>query len=405
MRYLWSSKHQYARFIGWVSLLGITLGVAVLILVLSVMNGFDRELSSRILGTVPHVVIESVVANGSGANGRDRQDSELPDLSQVVGLRGSFGFYESQGMITRNRSVSPIAIYGVDPRAADILPTLRAGIAGDLTRLLSEPRSMVLGASLARQLGLLLGDSVLVMMTRVEAGRVRPRLERFRVTGTFEIGAELDSALALIALSDARGPRFVGTGRYGTRLVLEDAFAAPEVTQQLRRQLGADWRVRDWSASYGELFRAVRFEKGMMFLLLVLIVFIASFNIVAGQTMLVNDKRGDIAILRTMGANDSAVLRVFLVQGMVTAVVGVTLGVVLGVLLALNITDLVTSVEHFFGTRGVLEGTYFNQVPSHLLASDILLICALTLSISALAAYMPASKALAVNPVVALHDS
>lgn len=404
MRYLWSSKHQYARFIGWVSLLGITLGVAVLILVLSVMNGFDRELSSRILGTVPHLVLEPA-ANAADAGQEKQPDAvALPDLSRLDGVRGRFDFYEGQGMITRNRSVSPIAIYGVDPAAAELLPTLKAGIAGDLSALLATPRSMVLGAPLARQLGLLLGDSVLVMMTRVEAGRVRPRLERFRITGTFEIGAELDSALALISLSDARGPRFAGTGRYGTRLVLEDAFAAPEVAEQLRDELGSDYVVRDWSATYGELFRAVRFEKGMMFLLLVLIVFIASFNIVAGQTMLVNDKRGDIAILRTMGANDTAVLRVFLVQGMVTAVLGVTLGVLFGIALALNITDLVTAVERFFGTGGVLDGTYFNEVPSYLLISDVLVICGLTLAISACAAYMPASKALAVNPVVALHD-
>ena len=143
----------------------------------------------------------------------------------------------------------------------------------------------------------------------------------------------------------------------------------------------------------------------MMFLLLVLIVGIASFNIVAGQTMLVNDKRGDIAILRTMGAGDGAVLRVFLVQGMVTALLGVMFGVILGILLALNITDLVSGFERFFGTRAVLEGTYFNEVPSCLLGSDVLAICGLTLAISAFAAYMPASKALAVNPVVALHDN
>ena len=401
MRYLASGKHQYARFIGWVSLLGITLGVAVLILVLSVMNGFDRELSSRILGTVPHIVVEPIREPGSALP----QDLSLPEVSDIEGVQGSFAFYESQGMITRNRAVSPIAIYGIDPKAADLLPILKAGIAGNLSNLLARPRSMVLGAPLARQLGLLLGDSVLVMMTRVEGGRVRPRLERFQVTGTFEIGAELDSGLALIALRDASEPRFAGTGRFGTRLVLADAFGAPEVAEQLRAELSDEWRVSDWSASYGELFRAVRFEKGMMFLLLVLIVGIASFNIVAGQTMLVNDKRGDIAILRTMGAGDGAVLRVFLLQGMVTALLGVTLGVILGVLLALNITDLVSGLERFFGTRAVLEGTYFNEVPSRLLGSDVLVICGLTLAISAVAAYMPASKALAVNPVIALHDN
>lgn len=402
MRYLWSGKHQYARFIGWVSLLGITLGVAVLILVLSVMNGFDRELSSRILGTVPHIVLE----RREGAAATPGAGWEVgPDVSQIVDVKGSFGFFESQGMITRNRAVSQVALYGLEPAAVEFLPTLKAGVAGDLTRLLAQPRSMVLGAPLARQLGLLLGDSVLVMLTRAEAGRVRPRLERFRVTGTFEIGAEVDSALALISLRDASEPRFAGTGRYGTRLVLADSFSAPKIAAQLRTELSADWRVRDWSASYGELFRAVRFEKGMMFLLLVFIVGIASFNIVAGQTMLVNDKRGDIAILQTMGAGDGAVLRVFLLQGMVTALLGVVLGVVLGIVLALTITDLVAGVEQFLGTGSVLEGTYFSEVPSHLLASDILAICALTLVISALAAYFPASKALAINPVVALHDN
>ena len=402
MRYLWSGKHQYARFIGWVSLLGITLGVAVLILVLSVMNGFDHELSGRILGTVPHIVLER--REGSTET-PSAVGHTAPDVAGVRGVVGSFGFYESQGMITRNRSVSPIALYGLEPEAVDFLPSLKAGVAGDLPQLLAQPRSMVLGAPLARQLGLLLGDSVLVLMTRVDGGRVRPRLERFNVTGTFEIGAELDSALAIISLNDALKPRFARTGRYGTRLVLADAFSAPKTAKRLRAELSDDWRVRDWSASYGELFRAVRFEKGMMFLLLVFIVGIASFNIVAGQTMLVNDKRGDIAILRTMGASDGAVLRVFLLQGMVTALIGVALGVLLGIALALTITDLVTSVERFFGTGSVLKGTYFNEVPSRLLTSDIFAICGLTLAISALAAYFPASKALAVNPVVALHDT
>jgi lipoprotein-releasing system permease protein len=242
------------------------------------------------------------------------------------------------------------------------------------------------------------------MMTRIDNGRVRPQLERFNLTGTFEIGAELDSGLVLVSLADMQTPRFAGTGRFGSRLVLHDPFTAPEVGQRLRAQLGGDFRITDWGSTYGELFRAVKLEKSMMFLLLVLIVGIAAFNIVAGQTMQVNDKRGDIAILRTMGAGDGVILRVFLQQGFLTAIFGVSLGVLLGIVLALNITEMVVAVEQMFDSR-LLAGTYFLEVPSQLQVVDLLGVVAITLLISAVAAFVPAYKSLAVNPITALHSA
>ncbi len=394
LRYLFAGQHQYARFIGWVSMVGIGLGVAVLILVLSVMNGFDRELTSRILGTVPHLLLEP-----------EQQNPQLmralqSDFPEVTGI---FGFYQSQAMVTRRSSVSPVVVYGVDAEALAHLPMLTANADVDLAAALLKPRSIVLGAPLARSLGLLPGDWVMVMLTTATDSRVKPQFERFQLAGTFEVGAELDYGLALVSLSLMRQPEFSATGTFGTRLMLDDPYAAPAIAAKLRARPGLDAVISQWGETYGELFRAVKLEKAMMFVLLVLIVGIAAFNVVAGQAMLVNDKRGDIAILRTMGASDGTVLRVFLLQGFLTSLLGVGFGALLGIVLALNITGLVGSLENFTGSR-VLEGTYFLEVPSQLLVADVLAVVALALIIGALAAFFPAYKALSVNPVTALHE-
>ena len=394
LRYLFAGQHQYARFISWVSMVGIGLGVAVLILVLSVMNGFDRELTSRILGTVPHILLEPEV------EGRDNVDALVREFPQVT---GAFGFFRTQAMVTRNSSVSPVVIYGVDGDALAHLPMLTDNADVDLVKALQEPRSIVLGAPLARSLGLLPGDWVMVMLTTATQSRVKPQFERFQLSGTFEMGAELDYGLALVNLELMRDPEFAATGSFGTRLVLNDPYAAPALAEEINKSQILDSEVSHWGDTYGELFRAVKREKAMMFVLLVLIVGIAAFNVVAGQAMLVNDKRGDIAILRTMGASDGSVLRVFLLQGFLTSLLGVGFGVLLGIALALNVTAVVSWLEQLTGSR-VLEGTYFLEVPSQLLFSDVLAVTALALGIGALAAFFPAYKALAVNPVTALHE-
>ena len=392
-RYLFAGQHQYARFISWVSLIGIGLGVAVLILVLSVMNGFDRELTSRILGTVPHVLVEP-----------EQRDSAW--LAEVIeeheSVTGAFGFFQSQAMLTRRSSVSPVAIYGVDAAGLAHLPMLTENSDVDLVAALQKPRSIVLGAPLARSLGLLPGDWVMVMVTTATQSRVKPQFERFQLNGTFQVGAELDYALALVSLDLMRKPELAATGTFGTRLMLTDPYAAPELATTLKAAAATE-NISHWGETYGELFRAVKLEKAMMFVLLVLIVGIAAFNVVAGQAMLVNDKRGDIAILRTMGASDGTVLRVFLLQGFLTSLVGVALGVILGITLALNITALVSWVESLTGVR-VLEGTYFLEVPSQLLLGDVVSVIALALGIGAIAAFFPAYRSLAVNPVTALHE-
>jgi len=390
-RYLFAGQHQYARFISWVSLIGIGLGVAVLILVLSVMNGFDRELTSRILGTVPHVLIEP----------EQKDPQALADLVQKhPGISGAFGFFQSQAMLTRRSSVSPVVVYGVDAVGLAQLPMLTENADVDLAEALQKPRSIVLGAPLARSLGLLPGDWVMVMVTTATQSRVKPQFERFQLNGTFELGAPLDYGLALVNLELMRQPELAATGTFGTRLMLDDPYAAPQLAKLLEQVTG---NVSHWGETYGELFRAVKLEKAMMFVLLVLIVGIAAFNVVAGQAMLVNDKRGDIAILRTMGAADGTVLRVFLLQGFLTSLAGVALGTALGCILALNITALVAWIEGLIGAR-VLEGTYFLEVPSQLQLADVLSVVALALGIGAIAAFFPAYRSLAVNPVTALHE-
>jgi len=398
LRYLFAGQHQYARFISWVSLVGIALGVAVLLLVLSVMNGFDRELTQRILGTVPQVLI---------TDAESHEETVVEIAGRYPEVVNAFPFFHSQAMVTRSSSVSPVVIYGVDAAGLRALPMLADNASVDLIDALGEPRTMVLGAPLARSLGLLLGDSVMVMLTTANASQVKPQFERFVLTGTFQIGAELDYGLALVSLDQMQAPRFAKTGSFGTRLVLNDPYAAPGLAALVAADLTAHGltaaSVSHWGDTYGELFRAVKTEKAMMFVLLVLIVGIASFNVVAGQAMLVNDKRGDIAILRTMGASDGAVLSIFLLQGFLTSLLGVVLGVLLGIALALNITVIVSTIEEFTGAR-VLEDTYFTEVPSQLLAGDVVAVVLLALGISVIAAFLPARKALAVNPVTALHE-
>ena len=392
-RYLFAARHQYARFIAWVSSVGIGLGVAVLIVVLSVMNGFDRELSTRILGSVPHIVLSPQVTS-------DELPAIVGEQPEVV---AAFPFYQGQAMLTQAGSVMPLAVYAFDPASADAVPMLAEAASDRLETLLATPRSLVLGAPVARRFGLLPGDPVVLMMSRLDNGRVRPQLLRFRLSGTFELDAELDFSLALMRLADVQGAEFAGTGAFGTRLVLTDPYAVATVTPRLTEGLGADWTVTDWSQSYGELFAAVRLEKSMMFLLLVLIIGIAAFNVVAGQAMLVNDKRGDIAILRTMGADDRALLRVFLLQGALTALAGVAFGVLLGLLLTYNIAALVGFFEQFLGLR-FLDGTYFDEVPVALEITDVLVVVVIALGMSALAAMLPALRALTATPVAALHE-
>ena len=390
VRYLLGGRNRYARFISWISLSGLALGVLVLSVVVSVMNGLDAELRSRILGTVPHVVVTG--------NTPDLVDS----LNDMESVRSAYRFFHAAGMVTGNGAVVPVSIFGVDAPDAGLLPQIGEHmVQGNLSAALTQPRAIVMGAPLAHHLALAASDTVVLVVPEPSSAGVRPRLKRFRLAGTFEMGAEFDHSLVLVprqGFSD-RERHYLGTD--GIRVDLTDPMNVGEFAHALRGR-DASLVVETWQENYGELFQAVRVEKVLMFLILLLVVAVAGFNIVSGQTVLVNDKRGDIAILRTMGADSRLVAGVFLWQGMGTASLGIVVGVLAGALVAANIGNLVGVVESWLGFR-ILEGSYFITLPSLVLVEDLLLIGVLSWLLCVLAAWLPARRAARQNPVAGLH--
>ena len=389
-RYLFARSHGYATFINWVSFVGLALGVMILTVVVSIMNGFDREMSTRILSAVPHAFFEG----GEGLAAKD--------LAALDGVRAGSRFFQGEAMVTRNGGVAFVGLAAVDETGARLLPELLAG--GVLERLLSEPGGIVVGASLASSLRLAVGDPVVLVVGLPANGGIRPRLERFTLVGTFEIGAQPDASLAITRRSEILRRGLVGAGLDGWRLHLDDPLAAPAFASEIRGVLGTGVDVHFWMEDYGNLFRAVKIEKGIMFALLALIVAIASLNIVSGQAMLVNAKRGDVAMLATMGASRRLLVGVFFLQGFCVAAMGVATGLVAGIVIAVNANTVVSFFEGMFGAS-LVAGTWFSEVHSSLETSDLLGIVGLSLGLSLVAVLRPAFKATAENPAEALHSA
>jgi lipoprotein-releasing system permease protein len=392
-RYLAIRGRAFVSLITWVSILGLGLGVAVLVVVISVMNGFDAELHRRILGTVPHIVLVPPKAD----------DATDPARFSPVG--DAFRFFEADGMVARSSGVEAVAVYGIDAHGIAAMDVVAQKMTSGSIEALTRPGGgLVMGSPLAMHLGLAVGDPVTLVLSSPTNDSIVPRMERFTLVGTFEIGAELDYGLVLIGLEDVRARGLASTGKIGVRVRLADPIHVDLAVAELAKLTPPGWQITDWRSNYGELFRAVRLEKSMMFLLLVLIVAIAAFNIVSAQTMLVNDKRTDIAILRTMGASEGLVLRLVLVQGILVALGGIGFGLLLGLLLANHVTETVSLLESLIGAR-LLEGSYFDTIPSVVLPSDIVLIAAVSFAFCVISALHPARRAAALNPAEALHEA
>lgn len=396
MRCLWRGGNRYVRLVNWISLLGLGIGVSVLTVVVSVMNGFAEELRSRILGAVPHALLTG---------------QPPPDPAQAAAMPGvvaAHRYFEAAGMAVSGETAAPVVIYALDPpdeleaAAASALPGLvEQMIEGDLTKALRQPDGVVMGLPLARQLGLFLGDDLLLILPEGTQRTARPRFKRHRLHGLFLMGAEFDYNLAVVsrlAFSERERRRM---GVDGVRVVLDDPMQA--------QRFAAAWRegdnaasVETWTETYGELFQAVRIEKALMFLILLLVVAVAGFNIVAGQTMVVDGKRADIAVLRTLGATGALIRRIFLLQGLIVASLGIALGLALGVAGASNVGPAVAQVEAWLDFR-LLEGSYFDVVPSRLRAADLAVIGGASWLLCLLAAWLPARRAAAQPPVQGLH--
>lgn len=391
-RYVRARRREFATFITRVSVIGLSLGVLVLTVVISVMNGFDAELKQRILGTVPHLLIE----------GADADDPALSVVHNQPRVRSLYNFFVGAGMVTSGGAVNPVTIYGVDDTAVGSMTTIEDGMRlGSVAAMLEEPRGLLMGAPLATHLGLLPGDTLALVVSEPGPSGVTPKLLRYELSGVFEVGAELDYTLVVVSTASLPAASIDALGRRGVRVTLDDPLIAPGLARRFAAAL-PQWHVSSWADNYGELFQAVRLEKVMMFLILLMVVAVAAFNIVSGQSMVVADKRADIAILRTMGALDGTVLRIFLLQGLLISGLGIAVGLAGGVIAARYVDSILAAVERWVGFS-LLEGTYFVQVPSVVQASDLLWIAVISISLCLISAWIPARRAAAMNPVDGLH--
>jgi lipoprotein-releasing system permease protein len=385
-----------------ISAVGIFLGVAALIVVLSVMNGFQKEIRERILGVVAHVQVtgaDNSLAGWQAVAAKARADPRVLSAAPYV---------NGEAMLSFAGNVRGALVRGIDPKLENEVSDLGAHmIAGDLTRLQPGGFGVVLGAELARALRVVPGDRVTLIAPQglVTPAGVVPRLKQFVVVGIFRVDHyEYDSGLALVDIADAQRLYQFGDRVSGIRLKLADLFQSRTVARDLYRAVGNDVLISDWTRSHANFFRAVEIEKRMMFIILTLIVTVAAFNVISTLVMVVTEKQADIAILRTLGATPRSVMKIFMVQGAVIGVLGTLLGVVGGVALALNIDVVVPFLEQLLGVQFLSRDVYYiSELPSDLHLNDVMLIAAVSLCLSLAATLYPSWRAARVRPAEALR--
>lgn len=402
LRYLRAKRRTgFVSFITLISLLGIALGVAALIIILSVMNGFEGELRTRLLSMSAHGYV----------TGPDRVTNnwrELVDkVSSQSGVAAAAPIVQMEGMIQSARKLQAVLVHGVDPvfEAALSGSTINL-LEGDLDVLQPGRRSIILGRLLALELSVRIGDGVVLLIPRpVGDGTLESVLERFVLRGVFEVGLQdHDGLLALVNVQDAADIMAIGDEVTAVRFRADDVMEASVIAQRLRDASNGELVTSDWTVENASYFRAIRVEKMMMSLILSLIIGVAAFNIVASLVMVVTDKTNDIAILRTLGMKASGVVRIFFVQGAVIGWTGVIFGVALGVIVAINIPVIVPVLEQMFGFR-IMPGDvyYVTRIPSELEMADVLTIAIAAFVLTSLATLYPARRAASVNPAVALR--
>jgi lipoprotein-releasing system permease protein len=403
LRYI--RARQRTRFISVISLIsltGIALGMTVLITVLSVMNGFQREIRTRILGVASHVQI-----SGTGGKLAD-WETVARQAAQHEQVTATAPFITAQGLLTYGSAVRGALVRGVVPRqeeqVADFAQHMRAG---RLDALRPGEFGIVLGVELARALGVTLGEKVVLLAPQgqVTPAGILPRLKQFTVVGIFGVDHfEYDSGLALIHLEDAQRLYRLDSAVTGVRLKLKDLLQAPTVSRELAGLISTDAFLSDWTRQHANFFRAVQIEKRMMFLIVFLIIAVAAFNIVSSLVMAVKDKQPDIAILRTLGAAPRSITKIFLIQGALIGIVGTALGVSGGVALALNVDVVVPAIENLLGVKFLAKDVYYiSELPSELQWPDVALTAAVSFAFSLLATIYPSYQAARVHPAQALR--
>jgi len=400
LRYLREHReNSFASFVTVASVIGVALGVAALIVVLSVMNGFENELRDRLLSMAGHATVDAT------------DPAVLEDLRRWPGVTAAAPFVDLEAMLSSGGSLAGGVLSGIDPVAERSMSGLEDHLrGGELNDLVVGSRTMILGRALALRLGVQVGDPVTVMVPgRGSDGRLRTSLREFRLAGVFELGLrDHDSVRALVHIDDARRVAGEAGAGGGIRVRTDNVLAAPEII----RAWAGDWAsrngaaptVRDWTQDNATYFRAVRIEKLMMTLLLSLIVAVAAFNIVATLVMVVTDKRGGIAILRTLGYSRSSVMSIFAVQGLVVGWCGVLTGVTLGVLLAVNVETVAPALERLFGFEFMPSEVYYlTSLPADLRLADVTWISLIALAMTAVATIYPALRAASVAPAEVLR--
>ncbi len=394
-------RNHFISFISLTSMLGVALGVLALITVLSVMNGFEKELTERTLGMASHA---TVVLRG-------RTLDNWQDLADVIrrnpDIVGVAPFYQAEGMLVYSGSVNGSIIRGIlpgeEPKVSVVSEKM---ISGSFVDLVGGQFNIILGKELAAALHVNVGDKVTLVapQANVTPSGIMPRLKRFTVSGIFEIGMhEFDSALALIHLDDARA-LFRNNGNSGLRLKTTDIFKAPLVSRQAVKDLPGNYWVVDWTQRHANFFRALKTEKTVMFVILALIVAVAAFNIISTLVMVVTDKQSDIAVMRTIGVSPASIMKIFIIQGVVIGLVGITLGVIGGVWLALNVETIVPAIEDFFQVKFLSPDVYYiSELPSDMHWQDVTTISLVAFLFCLLATIYPAWRAARTQPAEALR--
>lgn len=393
-------KNHFVSFISLSSMLGIGMGVMVLITVLSVMNGFDEQIHKRFFGMAPEITVTGPNERLSDWQSLEKKLQTIPHVKAIA------PYVSAQGLLTYQGQVLPVLLNG-------ILPAQERGVNHLQQKLLIGNLSLahfgiVLGRGLAENLGVMIGDQITVMIPQasVTPAGMMPRFKRFTVRGIFSAGTgfNFDTKLAFIDLNDAQKLMQLGAAISGLKLKITDVYQAPTISNQIAMQLGDDYQVGNWTQQFGAFFQAVKMEKTMMFLILMLIIAVAAFNLVSSLVMVVNDKQAEIAILRTIGATPGIILRIFIVQGMMVGFMGTLLGLIGGIILAKNATPIVNSLQNVFDIPLLSSNVYFlDYLPSKMLFSDLCLVCFTALFLSFLATIYPAWRASKTIIAEALH--
>lgn len=394
------NRHQFISFVSGFSLIGMALGTLALILVLSVMNGFDREIKKRILSVVPHGFIDETPRMNDWRSVAMR-------VADVPGVKATAPYIGGFAMLASYHRVHGVELQGILPEQEVKTSVIdQYMLIGKLQNLQVGDFGIVLGSLSARHLGVAVGDTLVMTIPQVSVtpAGLFPRVKRFQVVGIFEVGAQADQNLALIHLADAQRLFRFGHSVQGLRLLTDDIYQAGAVIHSLSSSLGDNFQLKDWSQTQGSLFQAIKMEKRMVTLLLMIIIAVAALNIITSLILMVSDKRSDIAVLRTLGMTRKQIMAVFVVQGSAVGILGITLGGLLGCLLAVFISDLIAWVEQVLGLYVFDPEVYFiSQIPSELRAADIFLICGSGIVLSLLATLYPAYRASKVEPAEVLR--